>query len=75
MGINILFRCFMNEKNIPHSVQVKNIHVDNDNEWFKKYPHNPTKRELRKRKKRNKQIGTQIRRTKEKRELKELNVE
>ena len=54
---------------------LKNIDVDNDNEWFKKYPHNPTKRELRKRKKRNKQIGTQIRRTKEKRELKELNVE
>lgn len=62
----------MNEKNIPYSVQVKDYHVDNDNEWFQKHPYHPTKRELRKHKKENKQTGNQIRRTKEKRELQEM---
>ncbi len=61
----------MNQKNIPYSVQVKDVHVDNDNEW-QKHPYHPTKRELRKHKQEDKQIGTQIRRTKEKRELQEM---
>lgn len=63
----------MNEKNIPYSVQVRNFHVDDTPEYFQKYPYNPTKRELRKAKRKNKQIGTQIRRSKEKQELQTLN--